>query len=143
MKIKKMLPVSVWSDKKQLTEITLDAEKYVFNTNFRKDSGLYHGFKVIDLKTLETIIDARFYCPTGRVNYCALWIWSDCFRSSGTGRAGGWGYDRESAAFNNAINHCGISGFPCFSGSGENKWAIEVLCRILGVKKYKIVEFYA
>lgn len=53
------------------------------------------------------------------------------------------GYNRESAAFNEAIDNCGIKGFPCFSGSGCNEWALGILCKILNVKKYKIVEFYA
>jgi hypothetical protein len=123
--------------------IELDAEKKNFNPNYRKYTGLYKGFKVVNLKNGREVLDVRFYCPTGRANYCAMWIHSDIFASSGTGRACGYGYNRESAAFNEAINNCGIKGFPCFSGSGCNEWAIKILLKILGVKKYKIVEFYA
>lgn len=141
--IKKMLPVNVWNEKKRLTLVELDAEKRNFNVNFRKDNGLYKGYKVVDLKNGEEVLDVRFYCPTGRANYCAMWIYSKTLASSGTGRACGYGYNRESAAFNEAIVNCGIKGFPCFSGSGCNDWAIKILLKILGVKKYKIVEFYA
>ena len=141
--IKKMLPVDVWNEKKRLTLVELDAKKKDFNVNYRKDTGLYKGFKVIELKTGKEIVDVRFYCPTGRANYCAMWIYSETFASSGTGCARGYGYNRESAAFNEAINHCGIKNFPCFSGSGCNEWAIKILLKILNVKKYKIVEFYA
>lgn len=141
--IKKMLPVNVWSEKKRLTLVELDAEKKNFNVNFRKDSGLYKGYKAIDLKTGKEIIDVRFYCPTGRANYCAMWIFSETFSSRGTGSARGCGYNRESAAFNEALNHCGIKNFPYFSGSGCNEWAIEILLKILNVKKYKIVDFFA
>ena len=141
--IKKMLPADVWNEKKCLTLIELDAEKSNFNVNFRKDSGLYKGFKAIELKTGKEILDIRFYCPTGRANYCAMWIHSETFASRGTGCARGYGYNRESAAFNEAINHCGIKNFPCFSGSGCNEWAIKILLKILNVKKYKIVDFYA
>lgn len=141
--IKKMLPVNVWNKKKRLTLVELDAEKRNFNVNFRKDNGLYKGYKVLDLKNGKEVLDVRFYCPTGRANYCAMWIYSKTFASSGTGRACGYGYDRESAALNEAICNCGIKNFPCFSGSGCNDWAIKILLKILGVKKYKIVEFYA
>ena len=141
--LKKQLPINVWNNKKHLTKIVLDETKRNFNTNHRKDDGLYKGYKVIELKTGNEVLDVRFYCPTGRANYCAMWIYSKDFTSSGTGCARGYGYNRESAAFNEAIDNCGISGFPCFSGSGCNTWAIDILCKILNVKKYKIVEFYA
>lgn len=141
---KKLLPENVWAkEKKHYVTIELDEDKKKFNVNYRKDSGIYKGFKVIDLKTLKEIIDVRFYCPTGRASYCAMWIYTDALDSRGTGVARGYGYNRESAAFNEAINNCGIKGFPCFSGSGCNEWALNVLCDILGIKKYKIVEFYA
>lgn len=142
LKIKKMLPVNVWNDKKHLTEIELDSNKRNFNINFRKESGLYKGYKVLDSKNNE-VLDIRFYCPTGRKNYCAMWIFSEIFTSRGTGCAGGYGCDRESAAFNEAICNCGIKNFPSLSGSGCNDWAIKILLKILNVKKYNIVEFYA
>lgn len=141
--LNKILPADVWNEKKYLTKIELNAEEKNFNPNYRKDSGLYKGFKAIDLKTGAEIIDIRFYNTTGRANYCAMWIFSDFFRSSGTGRACGYGYHRESVAFNEAICNCGIKNFPRFGGSGCNEWAIKILLKILGVKKYKIVEFYA
>lgn len=141
--INKYLPVDIWNEKKRLTHLTLDCSSSKFNVNYRKDSGLYKGFKVIELKTGAEIIDVRFYCPTGRANYCAMWIFSGVFKSSGTGRACGYGYNRESAAFNKAICNCGIENFPRFGDSGCNEWALRVLCKILNVKKYKIVEFYA
>jgi hypothetical protein len=141
--LNKILPTDVWNEKKHLTRIELNAEKNNFNVNYRKNDGLYKGFKAIDLKTGSEILDIRFYNTTGRANYCAMWIFSDSFRSSGTGRARGYGYDRESTAFNEAICNCGIQGFPRFGGSGCNEWAIKILLKILGIKKYKIVEFYA
>jgi hypothetical protein len=141
--LNKILPVNVWNDKKHLTHIELDSDKKDFNVNYRKDSGLYKGYKVIELKSGKEILDVRFYCPTGRANYCAMWIYSEVFASRGTGRACGYGYNRESAAFNEAICNCGIKNFPCFSGSGCNDWAIKILMQILGIKKYKIVEFFA
>ena len=141
--IKKMLPADVWNKQNKLTIITLDDKKSRFITSYRKDSGLYKGFKVLDLKTKKIVVDVRFYNTTGRANYCAMWIFTDSFHSSGTGRACGYGYNRESEAFNEAICNCGISNFPRFGGSGCNEWAIEQLLKILDVKKYKIIDFYA
>ena len=141
--ITKQVPINAWNEKKHITKIELNETKQNFNVNYRKDKGLYKGYKVIDLKTSKEVLDVRFYCPTGRASYCAMWIYSEVFNSRGTGRACGYGYNRESAAFNEAIINCGINGFPCFSGSGCNTWAIDILCKILNVKKYKIVEFYA
>lgn len=141
--LKKKLPVDVWNKKERLTALELDANNHIFNINYRKDKGLYKGFKIIELKTGTEIIDVRFYNTTDRANYCAMWIFSDVFKSSGTGRACGYGYNRESAAFNEAICNCGIKGFPRFGGSGCNEWALEILCKILNVKKHKIVQFYA
>lgn len=140
--IKKMLPADVWNEKKHRVNIELDSAAHKFNVNYRKERGLYKGFKVINLKTCAEVIDVRFYNTTGRANYCAMWIYSDVFNSSGTGRACGYGYNRESAAFNEAICNCGIKGFPRFGCSGCNEWALDILCRILGLKKYKIVKFY-
>lgn len=121
--LNKILPADVWNEKKHLTRIELNAEKNNFNPNYRKDSGLYKGYKAIDLKTGAEIVDIRFYNTTGR--------------------ARGYGYNRESAAFNEAICNCGIKNFPRFGGSGCNEWAIKIILKILGVKKYKIVEFHA
>ena len=61
----------------------------------------------------------------------------------GTGRAGGYGYDKTSTAFNCAIENAGIKNFPCFGGSGCNEEAIQMFAKIFGVKRPKIVAFYA
>lgn len=60
----------------------------------------------------------------------------------GSGSAGGYGYDRKSTAFEEAINNAGIFNFPKFAGSGDIKFAIETLCKIFNIKKYQIVEMF-
>lgn len=140
-----LLPTDIWNRhaKKKKTTITINSDKTQFNVNDRKENGLYKGMTLIDLKTGKEKIIVRWYCPTGRKNYCALWIYSDEIYTSGTGSAGGYGYDRTSTAFENAIIHAGIEGFPRFGGSGCNNEALEWLGKILGIKKPHIVEFNA
>lgn len=138
------LPRDIWNrDKKKRTKITIDPDASSFNGLDRKDSGLFKGMTLVDLKTGAEVITVRWYCPTGRRVYCALWIHGAGVHTSGTGRAGGYGYDRSSSAFQSAISAAGVKGFPIFSGSGCNREAVEWLGAVLGVKKYHIVEFYA
>ena len=140
-----LLPRNIWAryEKAKRTTITIDPDKAVFNGHDRKDDGLFQGLTLIDLKTGKEKIVVRWYCPTGRRVYCALWIYNDELHTRGTGRAGGYGYDRSSAAFQEAIENAGVRGFPTFSGSGCNREAVEWLGKILGIKKPCIVEFYA
>lgn len=136
---------SIWDKSngkpKKRRTITIDESKKNFNVNYRKDSGLFRGFKIITKKGLEAI-DARFYRTNARV-YCALWIHCGDIFTSGTGCAGGYGYDRTSAALSEAIRHAGVDNFPSFAGSGQNADALRLLARILGLKNYILTEFYA
>lgn len=36
----------------------------------------------------------------------------------------------------------GIFNFPSFGGSGDNKFVLESLCKMLRIKKYQIVEIF-
>lgn len=131
--------------KKQKTTITIDSEKSRFNVNDRKESACFYGLKLIRKKDGFTVVDTRFYSATGKTVNCCVWInLPGVIHTSGSDRAGGWGYDRKSAAFNGALDHCGIENFPHFSGSGCNREALEFLARVLGLnmKKHLIVEFY-
>ena len=49
----------------------------------------------------------RFYC-TGQTIHCIAWLGSRDLYGSGYGRAGGYGYDKASAAMADAIDHAGI-----------------------------------
>ena len=64
---------------------------------------------------LKTIVDARFYMSykasaTSSV-YCSMWVTGKDTFTSGVGKAGGWGYHKESAALQDAITSGGISLF--------------------------------
>lgn len=139
------LPRNIWArdEKAKRTTVTINPDAATFNGCDRKDSGLYKGFTLLDLKTGAEVVTVRFYCPTGRRVYCCLWIHAGDLWTSGTGTAGGYGYDRSSSAFEEAITHAGVEGFPRFGGSGCNREAVEWLGAVLGVKKPHVVEFYA
>lgn len=139
------LPRNIWAreERAKRTTVTIDPEAAKFNPNDRKDDGLYKGMTLIDLKTGAEVVTVRWYCPTGRRVYCCLWIHAGNLYTSGSGRAGGYGYDRASCAFEEAITQAGVKGFPRFGGSGCNREAVEWLGRVLGVKRAHVVEFYA
>ena len=139
--------VNTWSNEEKFLKVTIDPEKSKFNTNYRKENNFYCGYKVINFGEkncngdfVETI-DVRFYY-TNSACYCCLWINVGEFDLRGTGRAGGYGYDRKSSAFEEAINNAGIFNFPRFGGSGNNTFALKTLCKVLNIKKYQIVEIF-
>lgn len=134
--------VNAWNNEKKFLKIVIDPDKSKFNVNHRKENNFFCGYKVIDFgnNNIETI-DIRFYF-TKVTCYCCLWIDSKGVNLRGSGSAGGYGYDRKSMAFEEAINNAGIFNFPKFGGSGDIKFAIETLCKIFNIKKYQIVEMF-
>ena len=67
---------------------------------------------LIDKKTERHVVDARFYMSSGRnatTVYCSIWVHTkDGKGFSGHGKAGGYGYHKESAALADAIKSAGI-----------------------------------
>lgn len=69
---------------------------------------------------LSSIVEARFYMGRSRnasTVYCALWVQGENY-CSGTGKAGGYGYHKESAALAAAISSAGVALF----GSNYSYW---------------------
>lgn len=75
---------------------------------------------IIDKKTETHAVDARFYMGASRnasTVYCSIWVkvsakkkpgaWESVY-TSGRGAAGGYGYHKQSAALQDAINSAGI-----------------------------------
>ena len=140
---------SIWDKfnkgKKHFKTITINSDKKKFNTSDRKEYNFYKGFKIVRKKDGLEVIDARFYCATGRVVNCCLWIHlPGVISTSGSGRAGGYGYDRSSSAYQEAIENCGIENFPIFAGSGCNKEATLFLAKVLGLnmKNYLLIDIF-
>lgn len=67
---------------------------------------------LIDKKTEAHCVDARFYMSSGRnasTVYCSIWVHTvDGKTHTGHGKAGGYGYHKESAALSDAIESAGI-----------------------------------
>lgn len=67
---------------------------------------------LIDKKSEKQVVDARFYMASGRnapTVYCSIWVYTkDGKGFTGHGKAGGYGYHKESAALADAIESAGI-----------------------------------
>jgi len=103
------------------------------------------GFKRRD--GLQELVSARFYRGRSRNAsqvFCTVWIHG---RSSGTGKAGGYGYCKKSAAFAAALEQAGIiltddKGKPAYiSGTGMTAvhQALKAIGRALGYRKVHLV----
>ena len=75
-------------------------------------------------KELAPIVEARFYMGRSRTAstvYCSLWVHGAEY-CAGHGTAGGYGYHKESAALQSAINSAGVTLFGsnyAYTGHGE------------------------
>jgi hypothetical protein len=108
-----------------------------------RDRELIHGYKVLDGRSV--IIDVRLYMSrssAASVVYCALWIQASPY-GRGAGKAGGYGYDKNSAAVGYAIDDAGITLDKDIDGRGEYAIieALEAIAQALGAKNPLIVDF--
>jgi hypothetical protein len=93
-----------------------------FNRTHRKENNFSHSYKVVvfDGKELYIPIDCRIYWTNSRC-YCCLWAYS---KNSGaitcSGYAGGYGYDKESAAVGEALRNGGIILERSINGVGQS-----------------------
>ena len=104
---------------------------------YRKDQ-LTREIAVIDRDTGRAIVTARTYCP-GTVAYACIWIGSTSRTpyARGTGKAGGYGYHKESAALAQAISDAGIQLSQSISGVGDKamREACEAIARAVSGKR--------
>lgn len=112
----------------------------------RKDS-LDKEIAVIDPANGRAIVTARIYYP-GSVAYACIWIASTPKTpfARGTGKAGGYGYHKASAALAAAISDAGIVLSESISGVGDSAMrnACEAIARAVTGKRRLIVhEAYA
>lgn len=99
------------------------------------------------IKNDTEIIVVRWYMgrsSKSSVVYCSIWINASDIYFSGTGKAGGYGYDKYSASFENACESAGISISPSISGVGESavKEVLSEIGKILGYPNGLIVCHY-
>ena len=91
-----------------LVSISLKGGQHVGNI---REKELFLGYKLLSTKTHRESVDARFYCARsgGSVVYCIVWISGKGVYGRGVGKAGGYGYDKPSAALNGAMLDAGIN----------------------------------
>ena len=112
------------------------------NINHRKENGFDRAYIVLDKKG-QTIAELRTYWPANDV-YACLWVHYGGIYATGSGRAGGYGYDKRSAAASEAFSKAGIKTDKSFHGSGNQMQALEALGRHLAKRQFlTVVEAYA
>ena len=111
----------------------------------------YDGtFLVID-HNWNRIIDCRIYWR-GQSCHCHMWVSGNDGYCSGSGSAGGYGYDKESSAVQDAITACGYKLFwkgkskDYCSISGVGRTAIDQALMAIGKsitsKQLKVIKTY-
>ena len=89
----------------------------------KKRDKIQHGFyKEIAVIHDENTRPCRFrFYNTGQTIHCCAWISGKEVYSSGYGKAGGYGYCKESAAMYYAIKDAGITMSEHWGGMGDSK----------------------
>lgn len=84
----------------------------------RKEDYFYYQYTVVDDKFTDIII-LRYYATKTRI-YACIWVHAAPLYLSGGGYAGGYGYDKASAAAESAINDAGIKLSEPIGGCGDS-----------------------
>lgn len=96
----------------------------------RKDT-LIEGYKILTHDGVA-IVDCRIY-GTKAANYACLWVHHGDTHRSGSGKAGGWGYHRPSAAVQAAITNAGYGLYGSPYKEQDTPAAARQRCYIGGV----------
>lgn len=111
---------------------------------------LVYGYKlaVWTGKEISIPMDVRFYMGHARSAsrvYCAIW-WSHCDGySNGSGMAGGYGYDKKSAAMDSALRCSGVTLKTSIAGVGNPaiEGVLTAFAEYCGYKHYQIIRVHA
>ena len=126
-----------------LTESTRNIDSY--RRSKRRLKGFCREIAAICPSTGRVVVTARFYYPTS-VAYCCVWIHGENKPGTGRGKAGGYGYHKESAALADALGDAGVILDESISGHGNRAMidAIEAVARaVTGKRKFIIYEAHA
>lgn len=96
----------------------------------RQEKHFYNGYKVVTIVNGEMVelVDARLGA-TNNCHYASVWLnvhycdnnyYNNCGSARGTGKAGGYGYHRASAALDSALRRAGMRFSVGCSGMGES-----------------------
>ena len=115
-------------------------------------NGVNYGYKKELIRTynvitdgLKEIITARCYMgrsASASTVYASIWINASGIYTSGKGKAGGYGYHKESAAIAEAIESAGITLDQSIDGVGDGaiEEALKAIASSLGFSNVLIVE---
>ena len=104
------------------------------NFGHNKETVNTYDLVVIDEKQLRNIITVRFYMGRSRSAssvICSLWVNGNGYHVSGSGSAGGYGYDKQSASFYDASKKAGIK-YKGFVGQVEVDSAMIAIGKAMG-----------
>lgn len=115
----------------------------------RKENNFQGQYTIIDGDTMKEILVCRTY-GTASTNYACLWVYGDSHKA-GSGKAGGFGYHRISAAVQEAINTAGYilsnedGKQASISGVGESaiKEALIAIAKYAGYSNVYLFEAHA
>ena len=121
-------------------KVTKIEGKQGLNTSHRKENHLNRVFIGIN-KTGGTIAELRIYW-SNQTAYACVWIYptDNTEFLSGSGQAGGGGYDKVSAAAAAAFKSAGIELNQTLSATGRTFGAFEAICKHLAGKKFLCVK---
>lgn len=116
----------------------------------RKENSFYKSYQLVSFdlaskddynKGFNTKLDVRFYGGNSTI-YCCIWGSLNGIHYNGSGKAGGYGYDKESAAFEAALKCAGfdVSGLAC---TGQNEDAINEIAKLQGLEYFTIIRSHA
>lgn len=112
-------------------------EKY--NCNYRKENWPFKEYALIDAEQLRQRFILRVYYDfQASTVYAACWIHS--MSASGTGKAGGYGYHKGSAAAAEAMENAGLKFSEPIAGRGESLIieAIEAFAAYQNIERFCI-----
>jgi len=134
-------------DWNRVTKIAESTPKGI-NTNHRKEDHFYKEWALVglnDKREIHKFIDIRFY-GSGSVVYCCVWVHDGREDKgmpylSGSAKAGGYGYHKESAAMEAALNDAGFTFAAHFGGCGDSamRVALEAIARKAKIRKATIM----
>lgn len=127
----------------KFTVTDLHAKKGLTALNLGNEKELISLISVIAEKDgkIAEIIDARCYMgksSNASVVYSSVWVHSCEYYTSGRGKAGGYGYCKQSAAISEALHNAGIRLDHDLSGRGMSA-AIEACEAIAIALGYKVL----
>ena len=116
--------------------------------SYRKEKGFYRQVAMIDSRDGSEIVMARFYWPGrdgGASCYACVWIRGDESFGRGGGKAGGYGYHKESAALEEALKRAGVKLSEDIGGRGDQAMfdALESVSRAVIRGKRKVFRVMA